>query len=209
MAITIDKSIFLIITMTPCFFVPCGEFTSTRSGIRSLDHLRPLHHSPGKLPNAVKSHLISTSRGNINRSRRGVTDLLLVRSSSRDGGRGESMDDDAVPPNCSRYKVKLQKPLGLVLEETSEGIRVAEIQPGGNAERLGIISPRDQLIATSGFIRTTQQVYGETTVQGGEQMIRLNVRGESWETVMAAISSHLAGMEVELEFQKCSDEESS
>lgn len=133
--------------------------------------------------------------------------LLLVRSVSSGPESGGVEDDDVIPPNCSRYKVKLQKPLGLVLEETREGIRVAEVQPGGNAERLGMISPRDQLIATSGFIRTTQQVYGETTVQGGERMIRLNVRGESWDTVMAAISSHLAGMEVELEFQKCSDEE--
>lgn len=120
-------------------------------------------------------------------------------------GEAPGSDDDVVPPNCSRYKVKLQKPLGLVLEETPEGIRVAEIQAGGNAERLGTISKNDQLIATSGFIRTTQQVYGETTVQGGERMIRLNVRGESWDTVMAAISSHLAGMEVELEFQRCDD----
>jgi hypothetical protein len=135
--------------------------------------------------------------------------LLVCFSSSRmseSGGQSED-GDDVIPPNCSRYKVKLQKPLGLVLEETADGIRVAEVQVGGNAERLGMISPRDQLIATSGFIRTTQQVYGEITVQGGERMIRLNVRGQSWETVMAAISSHLAGMEVELEFQKCSDEE--
>ena len=82
-------------------------------------------------------------------------------------GEAQSSDDDEIPANCSRYKVKISKPLGLVLEEDRSGaIFVAEVLPGGNAERLGIISPRDQLIATSGFIRTTEQVYGQTVVQG-------------------------------------------
>jgi hypothetical protein len=82
-------------------------------------------------------------------------------------GEAQSSDDDEIPANCSRYKVKISKPLGLVLEEDRSGaIFVAEVLPGGNAERLGMISPRDQLIATSGFIRTTEQVYGQTVVQG-------------------------------------------
>ena len=82
-------------------------------------------------------------------------------------GDAQSSDDDEIPANCSRYKVKISKPLGLVLEEDRSGaIFVAEVLPGGNAERLGMISPRDQLIATSGFIRTTEQVYGQTVVQG-------------------------------------------
>lgn len=145
-------------------------------------------------------------------------------------GEAQYSEDDDIPANCSRYKVKLSKPLGLVLEEDRSGaIFVAEVLPGGNAERLGLISPRDQLIATSGFIRTTEQVYGQTVVQGrqsacwrklyaqaddnsffvagGEQLIRLNCIGEKFDTVMAAIGSHLAGMEVELEFQKCSAED--
>lgn len=160
--------------------------------------------------NHPRSHHITKKRNTVylDSSTSFSGDGVSVRSSSKpEDGSVQSHEEDIIPPNCSRYKVKLQKPLGLVLEETADGIRVAEVQAGGNAERLGMISPRDQLIATSGFIRTTQQVYGETTVQGGERMIRLNVRGQSWETVMAAISSHLAGMEVELEFQKCSDEE--
>jgi C-terminal processing protease CtpA/Prc len=112
---------------------------------------------------------------------------------------------DQVPTGCSRYSVSLGKPLGLVLEENkSTGtIIVAEIIPGGNAEKSGVISVGDQLIATSGYTRTTEQTYNDITVRGGEQVIRLPVRGETFDTVLAAISSHPGNFQVKLEFQQC------
>lgn len=112
---------------------------------------------------------------------------------------------DQIPSGCSRYSVSLGKPLGLVLEENkSTGtIVVAEIVPGGNAEKSGAISVGDQLIATSGYTRTTEQTYNEITVRGGEQLVRLPVRGESFDTVLAAISSHPGNFQVKLEFQQC------
>ena len=112
---------------------------------------------------------------------------------------------DEIPKGCSRYSVALGKPLGLVLEEqkSTGSIVVAEIVPGGNAEKSGVISVGDQLIATSGYTRTTEQTYGEITVRGGEQIIRLPVRGESFDTVLAAISSHPGNFQVKLDFQQC------
>jgi hypothetical protein len=112
---------------------------------------------------------------------------------------------DVVPPNCSRYKVSLTKPLGLVLEEdkSSGSIVVAEIIEGGAGERAGLIALGDALISTSGYTRTSEQVYGEIVVRGGEQMVRLAVRGESFDTVLAAIGSVPGAMQVELEFQRC------
>lgn len=121
---------------------------------------------------------------------------------------GASVDGkgDDVPPNCARYTVNISKPLGLVMEETASGfIRVAEILPGGNAERIGLIQVGDVLIATSGNVKTTEQYYGEVRVQGGEKRVRILCRGESFDTVMAAIGSHLASDLVSLEFQRCSE----
>jgi C-terminal processing protease CtpA/Prc len=117
----------------------------------------------------------------------------------------ESMDQ--VPAGCSRYTVSLGKPLGLVLEErkATGSIVVAEIVPGGNAEKSGVISIGDQLIATSGYTRTTEQMYGDIAVRGGEQIIRLQVRGESFDTVLAAISSHPGNFKCKLEFQQCDE----
>ena len=121
-----------------------------------------------------------------------------------------------VPPGCSRYIARISKPIGLVLEETSEGLlRVGEIKAGGNAERwndsavpANRIAENDQLIAVSGFTRTgAAQVYGETEVTGGEKMVRIVVGAQDkqkrFDVVVSAISSHLAGMDVELEFQRC------
>lgn len=103
-----------------------------------------------------------------------------------------------------RYSVTLSKPLGLVLEEkNSGGIFVAEIPAGGNAARLPEISVGDELVATSGYTRTTEQMYGETIVRGGEKLVRLYCRGERFETIMASIGSHPAHVPVTLEFQKC------
>jgi len=114
---------------------------------------------------------------------------------------------DEIPKGCSRYSVELNKPLGLVLEErkSTGTIVVAEITPEGNADNSGVITVGDQLIATSGYTRTREQTYGEITVPSGEQIIRLQVRGESFDTVLAAISSHPGNFKVKLEFQQCEE----
>lgn len=46
-------------------------------------------------------------------------------------------------------------------------IVVADILVGSNAEKSGVISVGDALIATTGYTRTTEQAYGEVTVRGG------------------------------------------
>lgn len=117
----------------------------------------------------------------------------------------QSAAGDEIPPGCSRYTVTLNKPLGLVLEESKElgTIVVGEVLEGGNAAASGEISAGDILIATSGYCRTTEQVYNDIVVRGGEQIVRLTVRGESFDTVMAAITSHPASIPVRLEFQRC------
>jgi len=71
-----------------------------------------------------------------------------------------------------------------------------------------IIRKNDQLVAVSGYARTGQsQVYNDIEVQGGEKMVRIMVGGQPaerrFDIVISAISSHLAGMEVVLEFQRC------
>jgi S1-C subfamily serine protease len=84
-----------------------------------------------------------------------------------------------VPPGCSRYDVELRRPLGLVLEERKTGeIIVAEVQPGGHAEKLGSINTGDILISTSAYIYTRESKYGEATVKSGEQRVILNTRSE-------------------------------
>jgi C-terminal processing protease CtpA/Prc len=102
------------------------------------------------------------------------------------------------------FSVKLSKPLGLVLEmnEATGNVTVVEIQPGGNAEKSGMILEGDVLVSTTGYTRTTEQVYGETTVRGGERIVRLTVRGESFDTVLAAIGSHPASIPVTLELRR-------
>jgi hypothetical protein len=103
-----------------------------------------------------------------------------------------------------------------VLEETKDGrLLVGDVQAGGNAERHNeaatadkVIRKGDQIVAVSGFTRAgAGQLYGETEVRGGEKMVRVLVNGQPqekrWDIVVSAISSHLAGMLVELEFQRC------
>lgn len=98
----------------------------------------------------------------------------------------------------------LSKPLGLVLEmnEKTGNVIVAQVQEGGNAEKSGMVKEGDILVSTTGYTRTTEQVYGETRVQGGERVVRLTVRGESFDTVLAAIGSHPASIPVTLELRR-------
>ncbi|CAG9465076.1 unnamed protein product [Pedinophyceae sp. YPF-701] len=104
-----------------------------------------------------------------------------------------------------RPVVQLSKPLGLVLEEDkkTKSIRVAEIVPGSSAARTGLVTVGDTLVATSGYVYTRESTYQDTVVKSGQQLVRLAVRGERFETVMAAIGSHPGHVPVTLELQKC------
>eukprot|EP00270_Netrium_digitus_P018525 TRINITY_DN7066_c0_g1_i1.p1 TRINITY_DN7066_c0_g1~~TRINITY_DN7066_c0_g1_i1.p1 ORF type:complete len:221 (+),score=32.75 TRINITY_DN7066_c0_g1_i1:57-665(+) len=119
--------------------------------------------------------------------------------------KGQLSDVDLPPPGCSRVKVELSRPLGLVLEEdvTRGGIFVAEIIPEGNAEKSQEIDMGDELIATSAIVYNSSESYGGVTVRRQMEIVRLTVRGEKFETVMAAIGTHPAHMKVTLELQKC------
>lgn len=112
---------------------------------------------------------------------------------------------DRPPPGCSRYTVKIRKPLGLVLEEKSVGgeIYVAEIVDDGNAAKTGLINVGDVLIATSALVFNSTSDYGGVTVRKGEETVRLACRGEKFDTVMTAIATNPSQRLVTLEFQKC------
>ena len=92
----------------------------------------------------------------------------------------------------------------MVLEEKKEGgIFVGEIVEGGNADKSGLVSVGDELIATSGVVFNSTQDYGGVSVKSGEETVRLAVRGEKLDTIMAAIASNPSQRTVTLEFQKC------
>ncbi|CAI7846314.1 unnamed protein product, partial [Closterium sp. NIES-53] len=107
-----------------------------------------------------------------------------------------SAEDDVPPPGCSRIKVELTRPLGLVLEERAGGIFVAEVARGGNAEATGLVDAGDQLIATSAIVFDDSDSYGGVVVKKGMRIVRFNVRGEKFDTVMAAIGTHPSYLKV-------------
>ena len=113
-------------------------------------------------------------------------------------------DEDKPPAGCTRYSIDIKRPLGLVLEEKKEGgIFVGEIVEGGNADKSGLVSVGDELIATSGVVFNSTQDYGGVSVKKGEETIRFATRGEDFKTVMAAIGTVPSQRLVTLEFQKC------
>jgi len=131
---------------------------------------------------------------------------------------GTSSEDEASagpPLNCARYTVELLKPIGIVLEETKGGgeIYVAEVVAGGRAARRNAESDAlaegtdvrvgDVLVSTSAVATTNVQTYGEVDVRGGEKFVTLSARGESFDTVLAAVASHRGGQPVRLTFQRC------
>ncbi|CAI5518990.1 unnamed protein product [Closterium sp. Naga37s-1] len=110
-----------------------------------------------------------------------------------------STEDDSAdvpPPGCSRIKIELARPLGLVLEERAGGIFVAEVAQGGNAEATGLVDAGDQLIATSAIVFDDSDSYGGVVVKKGMRIVRFNVRGEKFDTVMAAIGTHPSYLKV-------------
>ena len=129
----------------------------------------------------------------------GRRSLLAFARATEDGA-----DEDKPPPGCSRYEVRIKKPLGLVLEEDKTGkIFVAEILEDSNAARTGLINVGDQLLATSAMVFNSTQDYGGVSVKKGEETIRFATRGEDFKTVMAAIGTVPSQRLVTLEFQKC------
>lgn len=114
-------------------------------------------------------------------------------------------EDSEIPPTgCTRIKLALTKPLGIILEEDKAGnIFVAEVIRDGNADKSGLVDVGDQLISTSAIVYGTEDYYQGVKVRKGMQIVRLGVRGEKFETVMAAIGTHPAYIKVALEIQKC------
>ena len=133
-----------------------------------------------------------------------MTRRRLCRASG--GGEVENQEEDGARA-CLRYVVELKKPLGVVLEERKDGagIFVVEVAEGGAAERDGQIKVGDELIACSGVVFTTSQSYNDVTVRGGEEVVRMSVRGQRFETVMAAIGSHPGNFTVKLELERCDE----
>lgn len=129
---------------------------------------------------------------------------VLGSNPSKNAAESSGKDFDLAPPGCSRFKVELSKPLGVVLEEDKSGnIFVAELVKDGNADKSGLVDIGDQLIATSAVVYANIEDYQGVRVRKGMEIVRLNVRGETFETVMAAIGTHPGHIKVTLELQKC------
>jgi len=73
----------------------------------------------------------------------------------------------------------------------------------GNAAKAGLVSVGDQLLSTSALVFNSSSDYGGVSVKKGEETIKFAVRGEKFDTVMAAIGSNPSQRLVTLEFQKC------
>jgi S1-C subfamily serine protease len=141
----------------------------------------------------VATSIVSPRRVSPGRLRRGV----VVRAEA-------SEDTEPVPPGCARYAVELKKPFGMYLANDANGnIFVEEIVPGGAADKCGLIGVGDRLIATSAIVFNSEMDYGGVSVKKGEEQIRFATRGESFDTVMAAISTWPAPRKMKLEFQRC------
>ena len=118
----------------------------------------------------------------------------------------EGNDKDNIPPNCTRVSVEVKKPLGLILEEDGlGGIRVAEVIEEGNCAKTKLIQAGDKILAISAEIKTRTQDYGGVSVGSGEEMIRLQVQGEKFDTIMAAISSYPSQKTMKIDVLKCQD----
>lgn len=63
---------------------------------------------------------------------------------------------------------------------------MGEVIEGGNAYKSGLIDAGDQLIATSAIVYGSEEDYQGVMVRKGMQIIRLNVRGERFETVRSS-----------------------
>mmetsp|Transcript_28711 Transcript_28711/g.80821 ORF Transcript_28711/g.80821 Transcript_28711/m.80821 type:complete len:192 (+) Transcript_28711:105-680(+) len=160
------------------------------------------------VPSLCLSRATSRPRGlspQLPSSARGQLPSTLAKASSEPSQQVSSLVEEQIETAAARtrYSVTLRKPLGLVLEEDKAGnILVAEVVPEGNADKSGVISEGDKLIATSGYVYTTENQYTGNTVRGGEQLVKMTVKGEKFDTVMAAIGSHPGHIKVQLELER-------
>ena len=131
--------------------------------------------------------------------------MVVVRAAATDGNDvDQEEDDDKPPPGCSRYSIKVKRPLGLVLEEDKQGnIFVAEVIEDGNAAKTGLVNAGDQLLFVSAVVFNKTNDYGGVQVKAGEETIKFMTRGEKFDTVMAAIGTNPSQRPVTLGFQKC------
>jgi hypothetical protein len=126
-------------------------------------------------------------------------------ASSAEGG-GEGGEQDAIPANCTRVSVEVKKPLGLILEEDGlGGIVVVEVVSEGNSAKTKLIRKGDKILAISAQIKTRTQDYGGVSVGSGEEMIRLQVQGEKFDAIMAAISSYPSQKTMKIDVLKCQE----
>eukprot|EP00246_Nothoceros_aenigmaticus_P000272 TRINITY_DN10417_c0_g1_i2.p1 TRINITY_DN10417_c0_g1~~TRINITY_DN10417_c0_g1_i2.p1 ORF type:complete len:180 (-),score=14.50 TRINITY_DN10417_c0_g1_i2:182-721(-) len=111
----------------------------------------------------------------------------IVNSDQASGSTTDGLD--LPPPGCSRIKLEISKPLGMVLEQDKNGnIVVAGLVADGNAAKSGLVDVGDQLMATSAIVYNDAETYQGVQVRKGMQIVRLNARGERFETVIATSS---------------------
>ncbi|KAL2641427.1 hypothetical protein R1flu_009014 [Riccia fluitans] len=181
-----------------------GELLPSSTSTKRFSQSHGLSVSPA----CSRAIFSSSASGGRRKGHSGFNKVKLHRNAPRAlFGSDRSSDDegsDLPPPGCSRVKVELSRPLGIAFEETKIGtIVVDEVIKGGNAESSGLVEVGDQLIATSAVVYSDTDEYQGVTVRKGMQIVRLNVRGEKFQTVMAAIGTHPAYIKVTLELQKC------
>ena len=134
-------------------------------------------------------------------SRRVARPVVVVRAATDEV---DQEDDDKPPPGCSRYSIKVKRPLGLVLEEDKQGnIFVAEVIEDGNSAKTGLVNVGDQLLYVSAVVFNKTNDYGGVQVKAGEETIKFMTRGEKFDTVMTAIGTNPSQRLVTLGFQKC------
>ena len=87
--------------------------------------------------------------------------MVVVRAAATDDNDVDQEEDDVkLPPGCSRYSIKVKRPLGLVLEEDKQGnIFVAEVIEDGNAAKTGLVNG-DQLLFVSAVVFNKTNDYG-------------------------------------------------
>ncbi|CAL6345575.1 unnamed protein product [Bathycoccus prasinos] len=159
-------------------------------------------HCPHQLRvTSSSSATCSSSHRSKNQSKRRYA---ACASSPSEGKEGEQ--DDAIPANCTRVSVEVKKPLGLILEEDGlGGIVVVEVVSEGNSAKTKLIRKGDKILAISAQIKTRTQDYGGVSVGSGEEMIRLQVQGEKFDTIMAAISSYPSQKTMKIDVLKCQE----
>jgi len=182
--------------------VRAAPTSTAASGGLSCARRASLRSCAGTFQQAQR-HVFRSSATTRPRARFALSRPRLIPSASTEAS-SESAEVTAEERSsaASRYSVSLSKPLGLILEENSNNvIYVAEIVAGGNADRSGLISAGDTLISTSGYVYTNSNEYTGNMVRSGEQLVTMNVKGEKFDTVMAAIGSHPGHIQVQLEFE--------